>query len=212
MLSQKTQLWFADLSRPLASAELRDALMEWNHDRTNPFLITRLGVLYDRAGLRRQSKAMLKRLDADYPGTVYHYFLKAIVGWRRRDYHASRIDFLQASEFVNVDSVLKASLLSASACCAFAEGDLEGSLYLCERALEFDDASLVARMVKVDVFLRTQRKEQAGEEIVAAMRRGLDLDLEDKVPLDADRVLHKIYRLQVAEKREREQTLTAVRD
>jgi hypothetical protein len=42
-------------------------------------------------------------------------------------------------------------------------------------------------MVKVDVYLRQGNKERAGEEILVAMRMGLTLDLENKVPIDTDR-------------------------
>ena len=89
---------------------------------------------------------------------------------------------------------LKASLLSAAACSAFAENDLIGALNLCERALEFDDGCVVARMVKVDVFLRQGKKEQAGDEIMVAMHMGLDLDLENKIPLQ----LENAYNMLVA--------------
>jgi len=42
-------------------------------------------------------------------------------------------------------------------------------------------------MVKVDVFLRQGKKEQAGEEILFAMQMGLTLDLENQIPLDTER-------------------------
>jgi hypothetical protein len=51
-------------------------------------------------------------------------------------------------------------------------------------------------MVKVDAYLRLGHKEQAGEEVLAALRQGLDFELEDKVPLDAEMTLRQIFRFQ----------------
>jgi tetratricopeptide (TPR) repeat protein len=201
MRSQRTRLWFAELSRPAASEDLRDALMQWKSDPENPHYGCKVGILYERTGLRRQAKTRLKRMRDIYPRSIYTHFLEAVLSYRRRNYKTARRAFLTASDFPHIDTSLKAALLAASGCSAFAEGDMEGALNLSERALEFDDSSLVARMVKVDVFLRTDRKDQAGEEILAALRRGLDLDIEDKIPLDTDKVLIKLGKLQSAEKK-----------
>jgi hypothetical protein len=130
-----------------------------------------------------------------------------MLSYRSRQYKHARAQFLVAADFANTDPTLRGALLAAAGCAAFAEGDMEGALNLSERALEFDDASLVARMVKVDVFLRTGKKEQAGEEIIAAIRRGLDLDLESKVPLDTDKVLMRISKMHAAERRAAAQQL-----
>ncbi|MBS1996326.1 MAG: hypothetical protein JSS86_08460, partial [Cyanobacteria bacterium SZAS LIN-2] len=97
------------------------------------------------------------------------------------------------------DGELKASLLAAAACCAYAQEDIEGSLDLCERALEFEDACLTARMVKVDAYLAKGKKEQAAQEIMVAMHLGLDFDLKDKVPVDADRVFELMTGLPVTQ-------------
>ncbi len=51
---------------------------------------------------------------------------------------------------------------------------------------------MVARMVKVDAYLKLGRKEQAAEEILVAMHSGMPLDLENKVPLDMDRTFESI--------------------
>lgn len=207
--SQRTRLWFAELSRPSTSESLRDALMQWNSDPENPHFGCKVGILYERAGLRQQAKKRLKRMREIYPRSIYTHFLEATLSYRRRKYKTARRAFLTASDFPHIDTGLKAALLAASGCSAFAEGDMEGALNLSERALEFDDSSLVARMVKVDVFLRTDRKDQAGEEILAALRRGLDLDIEDKIPLDTDKVLLKLGKLQSAEKKS-SQTLAKI--
>lgn len=196
MLSQRVRLWFSGLSRPHASDDLKKALSEWNSLPESPRLTCRVGLLYHRAGLRRRALRHLRKMQANYPDMLYTVFLEAILSYKRRNYRLARRAFLYASEFPGVDGQLKASLLAASACSAFAEGDPTGALNLSERALEFDDACLVARMVKVDVFLRQGKKEQAGEEILFAMRRGLTLDLENKVPLDIERSFEAITRVE----------------
>jgi hypothetical protein len=189
-------LWFSGLSRPNVSDELKKALSEWRTRPNSARLICRVGLLYDRAGLRRRAKCQLSKLKGSHPDTLYFCFLDAVLSYRLRNYRAARQAFHQSSEFPGVDGQLKASLLAASACSAFAQGDIIGALNLSEHALEFDDACLVARMVKVDVFLRQGKKEQAGEEILFAMKRGLNLDLENKVPLDLDRAFESIARLE----------------
>lgn len=199
--SERTRMWFADLSRPLVSEELRDALCQWRNEPANPHLCAKLAVLYDRVGMRQKAKKLLAQLRATHPRTIYLAFVEGMLSYNQRKYSSARTQFLEAADFSNTDPQLRGALLAASGCAAFAEGDLEGALNLSERALEFDDASLVARMVKVDVFLRTNRKEQAGEEIIAAIRRGLDLDLESKVPLDTERVLQRMARMHAAERR-----------
>jgi hypothetical protein len=205
LVNDRTRLWFADLSRPLVSEQLRDVLSQWQHDPSNPLLCARLAVLYERAGLRGQGMKRLAQLRNSFPQSIYRHFVEAVLNYRQRRYGLARTQFLQAAEYANGDPQLRGSLLAAAGCAAFADGDMQGALNLSERALEFDDASLVARMVKVDVYLRTGKKEQAGEEIIAAIRRGLDLDLESKVPLDTDRALLRISRMQAAERRMQQQ-------
>lgn len=205
---ERLRLWFADLSRPVIAEKLRDALMQARIQPGTALTLSRLALLYERAGLPRQAKRKLKLLLASERQSLYAVFTYAVLKYRDRKYKAAREGFLLAADYQHTDPVLRGSFLSAAACAAFAQGDTEGALNLSERALEFDDASLVARMVKVDVFLRTGRKEQAGDEIISAVRRGLDMDLESKVPLDVDRVLQRIYRLQVLEKRPTHSTVS----
>jgi hypothetical protein len=93
---------------------------------------------------------------------------------------------------------LRATFLSAAACAAYAQGDIHGSINLSDRALEFDSDSIVARMVKVDAYLRLGKREQAGEEVLAALRLGSDFELECKVPLDAELTLRQIFQSQTS--------------
>lgn len=196
MLSQRIRLLFAGLSRPRASDELKQALKDLRSHGNSARLACKVGLLYDRAGLRRRAKTQLKRLKTSHPQSLYSFFLEAILAYKRRDYKRARQAFLLSSDYPGVDGQLKASLLAAAACAAFAEDDITGALNLSERALEFEDFCLVARMVKVDVFLRQGKKEEAGEEILIAMREGLTLDLEKKVPLDCDQSFEAIARLE----------------
>lgn len=202
LLNERTRLWFVDLSRPLVSEQLRDVISQWRLDSNNPHLCARLAVLYQRAGLHSQASRRFVQIKAANPRSIYCFFVDAVLSYRQGRYRPARVAFVQAADFATTDAQLRASLLAAAACAAFADGDMEGALNLSERALEFDDASLVARMVKVDVYLRNGKKEQAGEEIIAAIRRGLDLDLESKIPLDTERALSRIARMQTVEKRQ----------
>lgn len=190
--NSRVRLWFSDLTRPDASDRLKEALSDHSTNPQSARLTCRLGLMYDRAGLRRQAKRQLKQLKRDYRESIYTAFLDALMSYKRRNYELARKQFVHVSDFAEIDGELKASLLAAAACAAFASGDTVGSLNLSERALEFDDASMVARMVKVDAFLKMGRKEQAAEEILVAMHSGMPLDLENKVPLDMDRAFESI--------------------
>lgn len=187
MRTARVRLWFSELTRPAASDELRRAISTWHASPESARLAFRVGLLYDRAGLRRQAKRLLGRLKSEYRHPLYANFLEGILTYRRREYKKSRQAFLLTSNYPNVDGELKGTLLAAAACAAFADGELVDAINLSERALEFDEQCLVARMVKVDVYLRQGNKEKAGEEILLAMRMGLTLDLENKVPLDTDK-------------------------
>jgi hypothetical protein len=197
--SQSVRMWFAHLSHPLVTEQLLATRLQWRINPQNADLNARLAVLCERAGLRRQAQQHFRLLNARYSQSIQTAFVFAYLSYRQRRYRVAREGFLRASDLPGVDPLLKGALLAAAACSAFAEGNLEGALNLSERALEFDDTSLVARMVKVDVFLRRGNKEQAGEEIVTALRRGLDLDLTSKVPVDTDLVFARIGRMKTSE-------------
>lgn len=190
--NSRVRMWFSDLTRPDASDRLKAALTDHSSNPACARLTCRLGLMYDRAGLRRQAKRQLNSLKRNYRESIYTAFLDALMSYKRRNYELARKQFLHASNYAEIDGELKASLLAASSCAAFASGDTLGALNLSERALEFDDASMVARMVKVDAFLKLGRKEQAAEEILVAMHSGMPLDLENKVPLDMDKAFESI--------------------
>jgi tetratricopeptide (TPR) repeat protein len=189
--SEWVRLWFSGLTRPNASEKLK-RLLAAGESLDNPKTACRLSLLYEHAGLRRQAMRHLQLMKKECPESLYTVFAEAYVYYRKREYKKARRSFLFASDYASVDGELKASLLAAAACSAFAEGDIIGALNLCERSLEFDHYSLVARMVKVDVFLRQGKREQAGGELLVAMRMGLTEELEDKIPLDVERSFRSI--------------------
>lgn len=201
--STAVRLWFSDLTRPQISQELHQCLERFEAGLKDKELTDNLclevGLLYARAGLTRQAAKILKQMQSLYPASICTSFLKAMVAFQERKYRDARLAFVATSNWGGVDGELKASLLAAAACCAYAQEDIEGSLDLCERALEFEDACLTARMVKVDAYLAKGKKEQAAQEIMVAMHLGLDFDLKDKVPVDADRVFELMTGLPVTQ-------------
>jgi tetratricopeptide (TPR) repeat protein len=190
------RLWFSELTRPAASAQLKDALSDMQTAPANARLSCLVGLLYEQAGMRYRAKAQLKKLKALFPLSPYYHFLDALISYSKRDYRSARRSFLYTSDFPGVDGELKASLMAASACSAYADNDLEGALNLCERALEFDDRSLVARMVKVDAYMRQGKKIQAGDEILHAMHLGLPMELEGKIPLDIELAYNQLVAME----------------
>jgi hypothetical protein len=189
------RLWFSDLSRPHSSRELKERMSLWQEQKNDANATLHLGLLYTKAGLGRQSRRMLKHLQQHFPDSMQTSFLKALLAFRQRHYAASKLGFIQTSEYEGVDGELRASLLAAAACAAFAAGETVNSLNLCDRALEFEDACLTARMVRVDAYLAQGKKEQAAQEIMIAMHLGLDFDLKDNVPLDIEKAYGEIVAL-----------------
>lgn len=196
MRSKTIRLWFADLSRPVVAEELRSAICESKAEPENNLQTCKLAVLLERAGMRSQAIREVQKLRKQAPGSLYLTFLEPYMAYRRRQYDSARAGFERAANYIGIPETLKATFFAASACSAFADGDTRRALNLCERALEFDTQCLVARMVKVDAFLRNGNKEQAGEEVMAAIRQGLDFDVEDKIPLDADATIRSIVRFE----------------
>lgn len=194
--SKTIRIWFADLTSPVLAEQLRIAMSEAESDRLNQFQSCKLGVLFERAGLRTNAARELGHLKRIAAGTIYVPFLEGYVFYRRRQYKKARKAFEQAANVGPLTDQLRSTFLAAAACSAFAEGDTHGSINLSERSLEFDENSLLARMVKVDAFLRLGKKEAAGEEVLSALRQGLDFELEDKVPLDPEMTLRQIFRFQ----------------
>lgn len=204
--SKTLRIWFADITNPVLAEQLRIAISEAESDRNNQLQSCRLGILFERAGMRRHASKELAHLKEIAAGSIYESFLEGFIQYKRRNYRRAKVAFEQASNYPYLNDSLRSTFLGAASCAAFAQGDVHGSLNYCERALEFDDACLVARMVKVDAFLRLGKKEQAGEEVLSALKQGLDFAIEDKVPLDTDMTLKQIFRFQkqTADKKDKE--------
>jgi hypothetical protein len=194
--SKALRLWFADLSRPLVAEELRSALYEAKTEPASAYRTCRLAILLERAGMRSQAAGELHRLRATAAGSLYLYFLEPFMMYRRRRYDAARAGFERAAAYAAIPETMRASFFAAAACSSFADGDTRRALNLCERALEFDAQCLIARMVKVDAYLRNGNKEQAGEEVLAAMKQGLDFDVEDKIPMDPETTIGSIAKFE----------------
>ncbi len=190
------RMWFSSFARPMVSDDLKQAIHDWKVCPESASITCKLGLMFDRAGMRRAAKKKLNTLKKLSGFTLYPHFLEAVLSYRTRKYKQARKSFIYTSDFPGVDGELKASLLAAAACAAFAEGDTTGALNLSERALEFEDACLIARMVKVDVFLKQEKKQAAAEEILVAMHMGLSLELESKIPLDTERAFELISELE----------------
>lgn len=196
MRSTTVRLWFSSLTRPQAAARLHEMLSTSRVLPPTAHMSCATALLFEQAGLRPQASRHLQRMQMLYPLSPYTHFLQAVISYRRRSYEKARKSFVHASDYPGIDGELKASLLAASACSAFAQNDVIGALNLSERALEFDHTCVMARLIKVDVFLRQQKKEQAGEEILNALKQGLDLNLEGNVPLDVERSFDMLSELQ----------------
>jgi len=197
--NKSVRLWFSELTRPDASDRLKAAIFEYRATGDSARTLSKLGILYERAGLHRQAREQLKVLEKHHPTSLYTYFLKALVNYGQRKFDKAKAAFLYASDMAHDVAItgnglgasaetdkFRAQLLAAAACSSFAAGEIIQAINLSERALELDESYLVARMVKVDALLRTGKKDQAAQEILIAVHSGLTLDLENKVPLDVE--------------------------
>ncbi|MBX9687868.1 MAG: hypothetical protein K2X27_14275 [Candidatus Obscuribacterales bacterium] len=202
--SKTIRIWLAELTSPALAEQLRIAISEAKFDRNNQYQCCRLAILFDKAGMKSNAAKELQHLSKIAEGSIYLPFLEGLLSYKKRHYKKSRRAFEAAASFRDLNETLRATFFSAAACAAYADEDTEGSLNLCDRALEFDDKSLVARMVKVDAYLRLGKKEEAGEEVLAAIQRGLDCDVEDKIPMDPELTLRQIFRYQKSEARNKE--------
>lgn len=190
--NSRVRLWFFGLTRPREAEQLKASLADLNIFPDSESHNCRVALLYECSGLRTLARQKLKFMRSNFPHSIYTRFLESLVLYNKRDYKKARLSFIRTSDFLGVEGELKASLLGAAACSAFAEGDTISALNLSERALEFDEACLTARMLKADIFLGQGKKDQAGKEILTAINLGLKLDLENKIPLDVNHALELI--------------------
>ncbi len=205
--SKRVRIFFADLTSPVLAEQLRIAISESACDRNNQFQICRLAVLYERAGMRSNAAKELLHLAKVSESSIYLPFLEGFLNYKRRNYKKARSAFEAAAALPDLNDALRATFFSAAACAAYGEGETEKALDLSQRSLEFDHCNLVARMVKVDAYMKIGKKELAGEEVLEALRQSPDFELEDRVPLNVELTLRQLFIYQ-----KKLQTRTASRD
>lgn len=192
LVSPFVRSWFASLTRPLAHEELAHCLKEWQGHKEDQELTCQLGLAYVKSGLLFKARSLYQAMKKDYPGSPYTELLGGVLSFQRRKYKEARLCFERLANHPAIGAEFLAQIFAAAACSAFAEQSSVQALNLAERALEFDDACLTARMVKVDVYLAEGKKDAAAQEIFVAMHLGLDFDLKDKIPIDSEKALIRL--------------------
>ncbi len=196
--SSAIQMFFAKLSRPLAVEKLKKVLAE-NKDSASLPAACQLAMLYDATGFAGQARKQLQKLKKNSPQSLYTRFVEAYLTYRRRDYRLALKLFVAAAETSpQLSNELKSMFFAAAACCAHAQRDFTSALNLIERALEFDQHSSMARMVKVDVLLRQGKEQRAAEELQTALLGGLNPDLEQSIPIDWQKALRLISEFEIS--------------
>lgn len=189
--SNRVRLWFSGLTKPALAQKLKIILKDAraqadgaNHD----LRLINMGLLYLRAGMNSRVRGILKEMKTDPDLALEYGLLDGLMAFNKQRYSKARKCF-DAAQALAVGTALKSRLLAAAACSAYAAGDTKAAFELADRSIEFDDTCIVARMVKVDVYLSRQNKEACAQEIMVAMHMGLELDLKDKVPISIDEAL-----------------------
>jgi tetratricopeptide (TPR) repeat protein len=208
--SEKLRLIFAGLSRPQIALKLKQTLDILQDSPNNLKLISTLAILYSQAGLPDKAQAQLNKLRSISSESLHCRFLFAYLSYFKRNFKDAQKSFIALSDHIHSDAILKAIFLSAAALSAVADKDLEGALNASDRALEFDDSSVIARIVKVDVFMQRGKKKAAQEEILLALGKGLDMDLENKIPLDFEQVLALVEKQEQIAKKPTKHTYSKV--
>ena len=192
--SNRVRLWFSGLTKPALAQKLRIILKEartqaaHTEGTRHDLSLINMGLLYLRAGMNSRVRGILKEVKADAALSLEYALLDGLLAFNKQRYSKARKCFEAANALVD-NPPLKSRLLAAAACSAFAAGDTKAALDLADRSIGFDDTCIVARMVKVDVYLCRQDKEACAQEIMVAMHMGLELDLKDKVPISIDEAL-----------------------
>lgn len=190
------RIWLAELTNPVLAEELRIAISESRCDRENQYQSCRLAILFEKVGMRSHAGKELAHLKKIAAGSIYLPLAEGYIYYRKRKFKKARQAFEQASSFAHIQDVLRSIFLSAAACSAYGEGDSNLAINLSERALEFDENAMLARMVKVDAYLKQGKKEQAGQEVLAVLKNGAEFDSEEMIPLDAELALRLAFRFQ----------------
>lgn len=183
---------FTGLIKPQTQEALKEAQDQYDNNPDDMESAVRLGLLLQSAGLNGRVRALTKDLNKRYNNSLYVEFLQAMLHYNYRNYALAQKLFMQCADNGTSQETLRAIFFAAAACCASADGDTQKTLYLCERALEFDECCLTARVLKIDYFLTKGKKDQVDEEIEQADRRGINLEDTVAIPLDVEYTLGEI--------------------
>jgi len=190
--SDTIQKLFAELIRPIAMERLKNALAE-NKDKSDLVAQCNLVMLYEGAGLSKQANKKLKEIQSSQPKALLTTFVEAYLFFRRRNYKQSLNLFLALAQSNLVsNNELKSMLFAAAACCAHASRNFPEALNLVDRALEFDYHCAMARMVKIDIYLKQGKEDKATEEFQTALFGGFDQSLEQIIPIDWQKAISLI--------------------
>ena len=182
--SETVQKLFAQLIRPIAMQKLNKALLE-SKNKDDVLTACNLIMLYEGAGLPQQADKRLKQIKRKFPQSLFTNFAEAYLCYRRRNFkHALTLFQSLADSNLPLSATLKGMFLGAAACCAHSNRDYVSALNLVGRALEFDHHCAMARMIKIDIFLKQGKDEKAADELQTAMLAGLNQEIEQSVPID----------------------------
>jgi tetratricopeptide (TPR) repeat protein len=193
--SQTIQRVFAELIRPIAMDRLKKALADnlANNSKDNLVACCNLIILYEAAGLSKQASKNLKEIKAKHGQTLLVRFVEAYLSYRKRNYKRSlRLFLALADSDFPLGNELKSMFLAAAACSAHAGRDFATTLNLVDRALEFDYNCAIARMIKIDIYLKQGKEEKAANEFQTSLLVGLDQSIDQQLPIDWQKALSLI--------------------
>lgn len=185
---------FAELIKPVAMEKLKRALLEKQTGENNDLVAScNLVILYENTGLGRQANKQLKELKQIGKNSLLPRFVEAFLNYKRRNYKKALTLFLALGEETSINNELKSMFLAAAAYSAHATRDVNQALNLVERALEFDNDCLIARMIKIDIYIKQGNEEKAANEIRLSLKNGLDENIEEQIPIDWQKAISLIH-------------------
>jgi hypothetical protein len=194
--SQTVQKLFAELIRPIAMEKLKKALAEIHANHTEHDLVAscNLIMLYEAAGLSKQASKKLREIKSNHAQTLLAQFVDAYLSYKRRNFKQSlRLFLVLAESDFRLNNELKSMFFAAAACSAHSSRDFATTLNLVDRALEFDYSCKIARMLKIDIYLKEGKEEKAVNEFQTSLFVGLDQGLEQQIPIDWQKAISLIY-------------------
>ncbi len=193
--SQTVQRVFAELIRPIAMERLKKALNQnlVNHTEDDLVASCNLAILYEAAGLHKQASNKLKRIKLDHAQALLTQFVEAYLSYKKRNYkQALKLFVALVDSNFSLTSELKSMFLAAAACSAHASQDFAITLNLVDRALEFDYNCGIARMLKIDIYLKQGKEEKAFDESQSSFFAGLEQSIDQQLPIDWEKAVSLI--------------------